>query len=388
MRILISTGEVSGDLQGSMLIASLYKQASLLGLNLEIYGLGGQRMSQAGAKILADTTVISSIGLWEAIPFILPTFRSQNILKKYIKDYPPDLVILIDYVGPNLVIGSYINQHYPEIPIFYYIAPQSWIWDPRPQDTKRLVSLTDHMLAIFPKEAQFFQEQGLSVSWVGHPLLDRIQSAPSRESARESLEIKENEIVVSIFPASRKQELKYLLPVISQACTLLQKQSTNIRFFFALSLLRYREKIESEIAKYGLNAIAFQGDTLQLMAASDLAIAKSGTVNLELALLNIPQVVVYRLSPLTMLIARKILKFSVSYLAPSNIVLNREISPELIQENATAERIFQESLDLIFNPERRQSTFDGYQEMRKELGDIGVCERSAQEIFARLQKIY
>ncbi len=164
MRIAISTGEVSGDLQGAMLIASLFKQADLLGVDLEIYGLGGDRMRQAGATILADTTVISSIGLFEAIPFILPTYWSQNLLKKYIKDYPPDLVILIDYVGPNLVIGSYLKRHYPHIPIFYYIAPQSWIWDPRPQDTRELVSFTDHLLAIFPKEATFFHQQGLSVS--------------------------------------------------------------------------------------------------------------------------------------------------------------------------------------------------------------------------------
>jgi len=386
MRIAISTGEVSGDLQGSMLIASLFKQADLLGVDLEIYGLGGDRMRQAGATILADTTVISSIGLFEAIPFILPTYRSQNLLKKYIKDYPPDLVILIDYVGPNLVIGSYLKRHYPHIPIFYYIAPQSWIWDPRPQDTRELVSFTDHLLAIFPKEATFFHQQGLSVSWVGHPLLDRMQSAPSRENARKSLNIKDDEIVVSIFPASRRQELKYLLPVICQGCALLQEKSPNIRFLFALSLERYREKIEAEITKYKLKAIVAQRNTLEIMAASDLAIAKSGTVNLELALLNIPQVVVYRLSPLTMWIARKILKFSVAYLAPSNIVLNRDISPELIQEEATPERIFQESIDLIFNPQRRQATMDDYQTMRSELGEVGVCDRSCQEIFSRLQK--
>jgi len=385
MRILISTGEVSGDLQGAMLIESLYRQASRTGLVLEIYGLGGARMRQAGATILADTTLISSIGLLEAIPFILPTYRSQKILKKYIEEYPPDLVILIDYVTPNLAIGDYIKQHYPDLPIFYYIAPQSWIWNPRPGETRKLVSISDHMLAIFQQEADFFRAQGLGVTWVGHPLLDRMSQAPSREEARAKLNIQQDEIIVSLFPASRQQELKYLVPTICQACALLAQKSEKIRFIVALSLPTYRQAIGEEIKKYGLKATILEKETLEIMAASDLAICKSGTVNLELALLNIPQVVVYRLSPLTMWIARHILKFSVAYLAPSNIVLNREISPELVQEAATPERIFQESLELLFNDQRRQETLANYHEMRTQLGELGVCDRTAKEIFARMK---
>jgi len=384
MKILISTGEVSGDLQGALLISSLQKQAQLTGLALQIYGLGGKRMRETGATIIADTTIISSIGLFEALPFILPTLRSQQLLKQHIKENPPDLVILIDYVGPNLAIGSYMKKNYPSIPIFYYIAPQAWIWNPRPQDTKRLVSFTDYLLAIFPQEAKFFESEGLGVTWVGHPLIDRIQTAPTRKEARKNLNIQEDEIIVSIFPASRRQELSYLVPVICKACALMQEKSKKIRFIFALSLAPFREKIEQEIKTHRLNATVLETATLEIMAASDLAIAKSGTVNLELALLNIPQVVVYRLSPLTMWIARKILKFSVKYLAPSNIVLNKGISPELIQEVATPEQIFQESLELIFNPQRRQETLLDYQQMRAELGDPGVCDRAAQEIFSRL----
>ena len=387
MKILISTGEVSGDLQGAMLIESLYKQANLEGIPLEIYGLGGQKMTQAGAKIIADTTTISAIGIVEAFPFLLAVRQSQIKLKEYIKGHPPDLVILIDYVSPNLTVGSHVRQLYPDVPIFYYIAPQSWIWNARPQDTKKLVSLTDHMLAIFQQEAKFFQAQGLSVTWVGHPLLDRMTKAPSREQARHNLGIAEDEIIVSLFPASRRQELKYLVPTVLQACALLKEKSSKIRFLIAISHPSYRQTIQEEVEKYNLlSATLIEKDILEVMAASDLAIGKSGTVNLELALLNIPQVVVYRLNPITMWIARRIFKFAVAYLAPSNIVLNREISPELIQEAATPESIFQASLELLFNKERRQETLNGYDQMRRELGEVGVCDRAAKEIFTRIKE--
>ncbi len=388
MKILISTGEVSGDLQGAMLIESLYRQAELAGEVLEIYGLGGERMTQAGAKILADTTIISSIGLIESIPFILPTYRSQKLLKEYIKENPPDIVILIDYIGPNLAIGGYLRQQYPTVPIFYYIAPQSWIWDGRPQQTRKLISIADHLLAIFQQEAHFFQEKGLESTWVGHPLLDRMVKAPNREQARHNLGISSEEIIVSLFPASRKQELKYIVPTIAQACSLIQKESKHIRFLFLLSQPSFRQAIEEQVEKYSLKATLIDGEVLEAMAASDLAISKSGTVNLELALLNIPQVVVYRLSPITMWIARRILKFSLLYLAPSNIVLNRAISPELVQEAATPEAISQESLELLFNSQRRQDTLNGYQEIRSQLGEVGVCDRTAKEIFTLFKKTH
>jgi lipid-A-disaccharide synthase len=382
MRIFISTGEVSGDLQGAMLVEALKDQATERGMKLEIKALGGDRMEKAGADLLSNTAGIGSVGLSESLRFILPTWKIQQLVKTYLQDNPVDVLILIDYMGPNLAIAEYVRQKFPQLPIIYYIAPQAWIWSPIAKDTQKIVNVTDKLLAIFPEEAEFFKNKGVDVTWVGHPLLDRIAKAPSREIARKTLGIiAPDQLAVALLPASRIQEIKYLLPVICEAARQLQEKLPQIHFWLPISLENYRDRIEQTVKEYGLNVTLLQGQTLEAIAASDLAITKSGTVNLEIALLNVPQVILYRVSPLTMWIARKILKFDVPFVAPPNIVLGQEIVPELLQEAATPEAIFQQALDILTNPERRQIISDNYQQLKNALGETGVCDRAALEIF-------
>jgi lipid-A-disaccharide synthase len=178
MRIFISTGEVSGDLQGALLVEALFRQAKLKGIELEIVALGGSRMETAGAKLLGNTATIGSVGLLESLPFLLPTFRLQQQVLQKLRQFPPDIVVLIDYMGPNLKMGRALRQYFPNIPIIYYIAPQEWVWSFGGKGTQQIVKLTDELLAIFPEEAHYFQQKGANVTWVGHPLLDRMQTAP------------------------------------------------------------------------------------------------------------------------------------------------------------------------------------------------------------------
>ena len=384
MRIFISTGEVSGDLQGSLLIAALQRQAVVTGLILEIIALGGEKMAEAGAKILGDTSGIGSMGLIESLPYVIPTLRVQRQAIAYLKKNPPDLVVLIDYMGPNLGIGTFMRENLPDVPVAYYIAPQEWVWSMSFQNTNRIVGFTDKLLAIFPEEARYYQQNGANVCWVGHPLIDRMANAPSREIAREKLGIKAAEIAIALLPASRHQELKYLLPMIFQAAQNIQSKLPNVHFWIPLSLEIFREPITAAIQEYGLKAtiVSSQQQGVQdILAAADFAITKSGTVNLELALLNVPQVVVYRLHPLTAWIARHILKGSIPFASPVNLVVMREIVPEFLQEQATAENITQAAMELLLNPEKRQQTLTDYQEMRHCLGELGVCDRTAKEIL-------
>ncbi|MFN8949679.1 MAG: lipid-A-disaccharide synthase [Aphanizomenon sp.] len=382
MRIFISTGEVSGDLQGSLLIAALQRHAVAVGLTLEIVALGGEKMAKAGAKILGNTSGIGSMGLIESLPYVIPTLRVQRQAITYLKENPPDLVVLIDYMGPNLGIGTYMKENLPDVPVAYYIAPQEWVWSMSFQNTNRIVGFTDKLLAIFPEEARYYQQNGANVCWVGHPLIDRMANAPSREIAREKLGIKDTEITIALLPASRHQELKYLLPVIFAAAKNIQSKLPNVHFWIPLSLETFRNTITAAIKDYGLQATVVLGQQREVFAAADFAITKSGTVNLELALLNVPQVVVYRLNPLTAWIARHILKGSIPFASPVNLVVMREIVPEFLQEKATAENITQATMELLLNSEKRQKTLTGYQEMRYSLGELGVCDRTAKEILA------
>ncbi|MBE9230801.1 lipid-A-disaccharide synthase [Cuspidothrix issatschenkoi LEGE 03284] len=382
MRIFISTGEVSGDLQGSLLIAALHRQAIAAGLTLEIVALGGEKMAQAGATILGNTSGIGSMGLIESLPYVIPTLRVQRQAIAYLEKHPPDLVVLIDYLGPNLGIGTYMRKNLPDVPVAYYIAPQEWVWSMSFQNTNRIVGFTDKLLAIFPEEARYYQEHGANVSWVGHPLIDRMANAPCRETAREKLGIKPEEIAIALLPASRHQELKYLLPVIFQAAQNMQSKLPNVHFWIPLSLEVFREPITTAIKEYGLNATIVLGQQQDIFASADFAITKSGTVNLELALLNVPQIVVYRLHPLTAWIARNILKGSIPFASPVNLVVMREIVPEFLQEQATPENITQAAMELLLNPETREKILENYQQMRDSLGELGVCDRTAKEILA------
>jgi lipid-A-disaccharide synthase len=378
--IFISTGEVSGDLQGSLLIEGLKRAAIAAGIDLEIVALGGDRMEAAGATMLGNTSAIGSLGIVESLPFVLPTLQLQRRAKQYLKSNPPDLVVLIDYAGPNLSLGHYIHKQLPLVPLVYYISPQVWVWWPFARDIKRIVEMTDLLLAIFPEEERYFKAKGANVTLVGHPLVDRMKTAPSREQARVKLGIEDSQMAIALLPASRPQELKYLMPVMFEAAKAIQNKLPDVHFWIPLSLEAYRLQIEQAIKDYGLQATLVTDQTKEVLAAADLAIAKSGTVNLELALLNVPQVVIYRVSPITYWLAR-IFRFSISFMSPPNLVVMRQIVPELLQEQATPENIAQESLELLLNSEKRQQNLADYQEMQSLLGEAGVCDRAASAIL-------
>ena len=172
MRLLISTGEVSGDLQGSLLIKSLRKEAIRRSLHLELIALGGPRMKAAGAELIADTAPLGAIGLVEALPLLLPTLKVQKKVDEFLVKKPPDAVVLIDYMGPNIRLGNKLRNWKPKLPITYYIAPQEWAWSLGDGGTTDLIGFTDKILAIFKQEAKFYSSKGGNVKWVGHPMLD------------------------------------------------------------------------------------------------------------------------------------------------------------------------------------------------------------------------
>ncbi len=383
-RIFISTGEVSGDLQGALLVEALYRQAEQQGIRLEIWATGGDRMERAGAKLLANTSAIGSIGIFESLLYVLPSYRIQQRVKQFLRQSPPELTVLIDYFGPNMGFGNFMRQQFPQVPRIYYIAPQEWVWSVSPANTKQILQITDRLLAIFPAEATYYKKWGGDVTWVGHPLVDRMQSAPTRTAAREALGISDDQTIIALIPASRKQELKYILPVMFEAAQQIQAQLPQVHFYIPLSLKVYREPIEAAIQQFGLRATLIADQSQSVLAAADLAITKSGTVNLELALLNVPQVVMYRLNSVTAWIAKHLLKYSAPFISPTNLVLMKPVVPELLQQEATSERLVSEALDLLLNPDRRQQVLADYEQIRQELGDVGVCDRAAKEILSLL----
>ena len=388
-RLLISTGEVSGDLQGGLLVAALRDEAQRRQLPLEIAALGGSRMRQAGAELLADTTPMGSIGLWEALPLVLPTLKVQRRVSRWLKRNPLDGLVLIDYMGANVRLGLKVKQRLPQVPIFYYIAPQEWAFRVGEGGSTRLIGFTDRILAIFPEEARFYGARGAQVTWVGHPLLDTLTDLPSRDVARAQLGLQEGERLLLLLPASRKQELRYLLPPLAAAAAELQRRCPGLRVMVPAGQSAFEPVLAELLEAAGVRADvvpAAQADQLRptLCAAADLALNKSGTVNLELALRGVPQVVAYRVSRPTAWVAKHLLRFQVDHISPVNLVLQERLVPELLQDELTAEAVVREALPLLNDPQARRRVEDGYQRLRQALGEPGVTRRAAAAILDAL----
>ena len=386
MKLLISTGEVSGDLQGSLLINALKTNAEKRKIELEILALGGERMQEAGAKLIANTSSIGAIGFLEALPYVLPTLNAQSKIDNYLSSSPPDAVVLIDYMGPNIRLGLKVKKKFPNIPIIYYIAPQEWAWRLGDSGTTDLISFTDKILAIFEEEAKFYLSKGGNVKFVGHPMLDFYRNIPTREESLKRIGLTSDQKLLLIIPASRKQELKYILPTLLKAAKLLQEKDPSITVLIPSGLNEFNELLNKSLKEYALSGriiLSNEVDDLKpfLFSAAHLALAKSGTINMELALNSVPQIVGYKVSRVTAFFARYLLRFNVKYISPVNLLLNKMLIPEFIQEDFKADKIFNAALKILEDNSTKEDIKLGYERLKDKLGKPGVTDRASKDIL-------
>ena len=386
MKLLISTGEVSGDLQGSLLINALKTNAEKRKIELEIIALGGERMQEAGAQLISNTSSIGAIGFLEALPYVLPTLNAQSKIDNYLSSSPPDAVVLIDYMGPNIRLGLKVKKKFPNIPIIYYIAPQEWAWRLGDSGTTDLISFTDKILAIFEEEAKFYSNKGGNVKFVGHPMLDFYRNIPTREESFRRIGLTSDQKLLLIIPASRKQELKYILPTLLKAAKLLQEKDPSITVLIPSGLNEFNELLNNSLKEYALSGriiLSNEVDDLKpfLFSAAHLALAKSGTINMELALNSVPQIVGYKVSRVTAFFARYLLRFNVKYISPVNLLLNKMLIPEFIQEDFKADKIFNAALKILEDNSTKEDIKLGYERLKDKLGKPGVTDRASKDIL-------
>ena len=386
MKLLISTGEVSGDLQGSLLINALKTNAEKRKIELEIIALGGERMQEAGAKLISNTSSIGAIGFLEALPYVLPTLNAQSKIDNYLSSSPPDAVVLIDYMGPNIRLGLKVKKKFPNIPIIYYIAPQEWAWRLGDSGTTDLISFTDKILAIFEEEAKFYSNKGGNVKFVGHPMLDFYRNIPTREESLRRIGLTSDQKLLLIIPASRKQELKYILPTLLKAAKLLQEKDPSITVLIPSGLNEFNKLLNNSLKEYALSGRIILSDEVDdlkpfLFSAAHLALAKSGTINMELALNLVPQIVGYKVSRVTAFFARYLLRFNVQYISPVNLLLNKMLIPEFIQEDFKADKIFNAALKILEDNSTKEDIKLGYERLKDKLGKPGVTDRASKDIL-------
>jgi lipid-A-disaccharide synthase len=370
-RILLVAGEASGDAHGADLINALKCQAP----GLEIFGIGGQYLREAGMHTLVDTAAIAGMGLFEARDKLRALVRAYRRLTTILRTAPPDLLVLIDFPEFNLRLAKIAKQ--VGVRVFYYISPQVWAW--RKRRVYTIARRVDRLAAVFPFEPAFYAAHGCAVDFVGHPLVDRVRPDRSRAETLRRYGLDLTRRTIALLPGSRAQEVRYLLDPLLGATTVLGK---DYQFVIAVASTLGEKDLRERVGRYKIPVV--QGDTYNLLHAADLALVASGTATLETALLERPMVIVYRLAPLTYALARLIVR--VPFIGMPNLIAGQRVVPELIQHEVTPARIAAEARQLLENPQAYRLAQEGLREVRRRLGPGGAAERTARLILEMLER--
>jgi len=358
MKLYLIAGEASGDLHAGNLIKAIRAQQP----DVRIRAWGGDHMAEAGAEVVKHYRDLAFMGFWEVLSNLRTIMRNLEFCKADITAFQPDVLVLIDYPGFNLRIAQWAKQQ--GMRVVYYISPQVWAWhQSRVNAIRRDV---DNMLVILPFEKDFYTKHGMSVQFVGHPLLDAIGAADQwgGSDAR----------TIALLPGSRRQEVKRILPVMAAVAAYFPEY----QFVVAGAPTLPDELYTSILAPYpGIQLV--KGETYDVLRRSRAALVKSGTSTLETALFGVPQVVCYTGNPLSYAIARQVIK--VKYISLVNLIVDKPLVQELIQAEFTPENA-RNALERILQPEETSRIRQGYMEVRHELGDGGASQRAAMAVLS------
>ena len=367
-RIMIVAGEASGDLHG----AELVRELMALDSSLTLSGIGGAGMAAAGVNLLCDISRLAVMGLIEVISRLKDIRAAMKILENQFQSNKPDLLVLIDYPGFNLELARRAKKY--NIPVLYYISPKIWAW--REGRIKSIKKYVDRMAVILPFEKKFYEGHGVEVDFVGNPLLDQVHTILTSNEFKSRYEIDSDATVIGIMPGSRKQEIAKLLPVFMQTALLLNSKIENCVFLLPLaSTLTVDDLNEHGAIDDRLDIRIIKDNRYETMAACDAAMAASGTLTMELAILQVPMVVCYRILRLTHFLAKPFIKAEFASLV--NLVAEKEVVPELLQQQATPENIYRKILPLLLNRETREAMKQKLAHVAKQLGEPGGSKRTA-----------
>ena len=374
MRLFIIAGEASGDLHGSNLMHALKD----LKTDTEFRYFGGSRMAAVADGKVKDYRDMAFMGFLEVILHLGSIRRNLNLARKTIMEFRPDAVILIDYPGFNLRIAAF--AHESGIPVFYYISPKVWAW--KQSRIPKIRKNVDRMFSILPFEVEFYRQHGMEVSYHGNPVLDEIdrylQEEAGPASIREELNLGDRPLIL-LAPGSRKQELKYMLPVMVSLTT----RFRNYRFAIAGAPGLDPEDYRPYLAEQDIPVV--HGRFHDLLQVSEAAIVTSGTATLETALMNVPQVVAYKGNSVSYAIAKRLVK--VKYISLVNLIADAPVVRELIQNDLTEDHLAQETEALLPGGQKREQILEGYRKVKEILGDPGVSKRIAKDMVERLEHI-
>ena len=371
--IMLVAGEASGDLHG----AGLCRALRGLDPGWRLFGMGGAGMAAAGMDLLVDVTANAVVGGSEALGQVPRLYRAYRGLRAALRGAErPAVLVLIDFPEFNLRLARAARR--AGVPVVYFIPPQVWAWrGGRVKTIRRFVSL---VLAVFPFETPLYRWAGVPVEFVGHPLLDQLEAVPTREEARRGLGIEDRTPVIGLLPGSRHQEIVRLLPAMRDAAAQVLAAVPGTRFLLGLAPTIDR-RLAVQHLHGGPPVEILGGQTHAVIRAADLLLATSGTVTLEAALLGTPMIVCYRLSAVSELIARLVLR--VPWMSLANLTLGRAVVPELYRQTVTGECLAREALHLLTDRGAREAQRAAFSELAGALGEPGVGTRAARFVLGQ-----
>lgn len=368
MKILLSCGEPSGDLYAGALVRALRRADP----SVEVFGMGGAHMAEAGAELLVDYRGLAVTGLTEVVTALPRLLRTLRTLVDAARDRRPDVLVVIDYPDFNFRLMQAVKAL--GIPVVYYISPQLWAW--RAGRMRTMQAVVDRVLPIFPFEEALYREAGVDVRFVGHPLLELTKTTAPREALRAEWGIGPDQALVALLPGSRGNELKALAPVLAEARDRIRKQRPSARFVVARAPHVTDAWLAPLTADPGTLVVADRTD--DVLAACDVVLTASGTATVQAAIHGAPMVVLYRLSALTYRLFKPLGR--VDMYAMVNLISGRRIVRELIQDECRAEAAADEALRLLTDRDYRAQMVRDLAAVREALGGPGASDRAAAAI--------
>lgn len=368
-KILVITGELSGERQAAFLIREMKKYFP----DTYFYGIGGENMASLGVELIYNFSQVCAMGIFEAI-FKLPSLlQVRREIKNRLLTSRPDGIILVDFAEFNLNFAKIAKKL--NIPVVYYFPPSAWAW--RKSRAKKITKLVNRVICALPVEYEIYRKFGENVFYNGHPLRDIVQPSLTAEEIQRKYNLKSNAPIIGLLPGSREKEIDYILPLLVETMKIIKKERPQIQFVLPLAETIKEEKILSIIKDYPLQII--KGDTYNLISICDLVIACSGTVTLESALLGVPGIIIYRMNFLTYQLIKKMVH--TKFIGLPNIIGGQEIYPEIIQK-IDPFQLAKLSFKILDQNEQYRKKL---KIIKEKIGSPGVIQRNAQliwEVFA------
>ena len=368
--ICIIAGEASGDMHGASLVSALKRRRP----DLSFTGIGGDRMSEAGVKLVRHVREMAFLGFFEVIRHLPFIRRVLSEIRFLMDSRRPIAVILIDYPGFNLKIAKEAKKR--GIPVVYYISPQVWAWGKG--RVKKIAKRVDRMIVLFDFEEAIYREAGMDVVFVGHPLKDTVRTAVSKRVFFKNAGLDPRKPLLGLLPGSRRQEVRNLLPEMTLAFKLMQNDIPGLQAVAGIAPTLSDQVYTPYLSETG-EIRSVRSQAYEVMAYSDAVLVASGTATLETALSGTPMVILYKMSAGSFFIGKLLVRMKNIGLA--NIVAGRRIVPELLQRDVTAEKIRDAAIPLLTDAKLRRDTRRNLYEVVKKLGQPGATERAADRII-------